>query len=245
MGENMAVASQRYTFLSPDVPDFELLSPSAFNMPGAGSSFGVLQFGDLEVELNGSDAELLPEHFAAGSAAPEDEITLSSGWPVIIGRIDGSSAHGHCFGIKVGSRCLLGSVPQKISLDSLISWLCDLTISSSDDGLTVRPNRAKWSPTRTPHVVFPVRLAAGSSALVDVRPAFRDVARAQAGLAVNGGFLSRQGGGSTSQQGRPNDHEYLVLNAPQHVVYLLSPSVEAFDEVAELGSSIAVRTLAN
>lgn len=241
----MGVAARRYAFIPPDMSDVELSVPSSFGGSGASSSFGVLKFGDLEVELNDSRVELLPEHFIAGSAVPEDEITLSTGFPVVIGRIDGLAGHGHCFGIKVGSRCLLGSVPGKMLLDSLISWLCDLTITSSESGLTVRPNRAKWSPGRTPNVVVPVRLQSGLSTLVDIRPAFRDVARTQAGLAVHGGFLSRQGGSSLSQQSRPDKHEYLVLNAPQHVVYLLTPSVEAFDEVAELGSSIAVRSLAN
>ncbi|HEX8627820.1 MAG TPA: hypothetical protein VF755_06590 [Catenuloplanes sp.] len=233
----MAAISGRYAFMKPDLHDVEVALPNVATGPGVGSSFGVLKFGNLEVELNDSSLDLLPEHFTAGSAAPEDEITLSNGLPVVVGRIDGRAGQGHCFGIKVGARCLLGSVPATVPLDTLASWLSDLHITSTDAGLTVTPTKATWSTERTANVVVGVTLRSGRSSLLDIRPAFRGLAPARAGVPVKGGFLSRQGQADRS--------EHLVLNATDHVVYILTPSAEALDEIAELGSGVIVRSLVN
>jgi hypothetical protein len=236
-GDRVAAISKRYAFISPDLPDVEVSLPSVATGSGVSSSFGVLTFGDLEVELNGSRAELLPEYFTAGSASPEDEITLSSGLPVVVGRIEGRDGRGHCFGVRLGARCLLGSVPGTMPLDALAAWLSDLRITSNDFGLTVAPTRAKWSAGRTPKVVVAVELCSGQSTLLDIRPAFRGLAQSRAGVPVQGGVLSRQGEAGQS--------EYLVLNAAEHVVYVLASSGEDLDEVAELGSGVTVRSLMN
>jgi hypothetical protein len=228
--------SKRYAFISPDLQDVEVSFPSVAAVPGVGSSFGVLKFGSLEVELNDSDLELLPEHFIAGSAVQEDEITLGTGLPVVVGRIDGSTGGGYCFGVKVGARCLLGSVPQTMTLDGLAAWLSDLHVTSTDAGLTVTPTKATWSSERTPNVVVAVTLRSGRSSLFDIRPAFKGLTPSRAGVAVQGGFLSRHG--------QENQSQYLVLNAAEHVVYLLTYSREALDEVAELGSGVTVRSVA-
>jgi hypothetical protein len=231
----MAAISKRYAFIRPDLPDVEVSLPSVVTGPGTVSSFGVMKFGSIEVEFNDSSVELLPEYFTAGSAVQEGEITLGTGLPVVVGRIDGRAGRGRCFGIKVGARCLLGSVPETITLDALAGWLSDLHITSSDAGLTVRATRATWSAERPANVVVAVRLRSGQSSLLDIRSAFRRLTTSQAGVAVQGGFLSRQG-----QTGQP---EYLVLNAAEHVVYIIPPSTEALDEVAELASGVTVRSL--
>jgi hypothetical protein len=233
----MAAISKRYAFLRPDLPDVEVSLPNLASGPGVGSSFGVLKFGKLEVELNDSSVDLLPEYFTAGSAVQEGEFTLPTGLPVVVGRIDGSAARGHCFGVKVGKRCLLGSVPETMSLDTLAGWLSDLQITSNDAGLTVRPTRATWSDGRTPNVVVAVSLRSGRSSLLDIRPAFRGIAQSRAGIPVDGGFLSRQG--------EANQPQYLVLNAAEHVVYILAHCSAALDEATELGSGVTVRRLVN
>jgi len=231
----VAAISKRCAFIRPDLLDVEVSLPGVATRSGACSSFGVLKFGMLEVELNDSNVELLPEHFTAGSAAPEDEITLRTGLAVVVGRIDGRDGRGHCFGVKVGARCLLGSVPATMPLDVLAAWLSDLHITSKESGLTVRPHRATWSAARTANVVVAVRLRSGRSTLLDIRPAFRGIARSRAGVPVKGGLLSRQ-----APANRP---EHLVLNAAAYVVYILPSSNESLDEVAELGAGVTVRSV--
>jgi hypothetical protein len=231
----MAVITRRYAFIKPDLQDVEVSLPSVAAGPGVCSSFGVLKFGDLEVELNDSSLAMLPEFFEAGSAVQDGEITLSTGWQVAIGRIDASAGGGICFGIKVGTRCLLGSVPGTMSLDVLAGWLSDLHITSSDAGLTVRPTRATWSTDRPASIVLGVTLRSGQSSLLDIRSAFRGFKPSRAGVAVQGGFLSRQA--------QTDQSDYLVLNAVEHVVYILAPSGQNLDEVAELGSGVRVRSL--
>ena len=232
----MAAISRRYAFIKPDLRDVEVSLPGVAAGPGVCSSFGVLKFGGLEVELNDSGIAMLPEFFEAGSAVQEDEITLSTGWPVVVGRIDAASGGGLCFGIKVGARCLLGSVPPTMSLEVLATWLADLRITSTDAGLTVRPARATWSADRPANIVLGVTLKSGQSSLLDIRAAYRGFKPSRAGVAVQGGFLSRQG--------RADQSDYLVLNAAEHVVYILAPSSRDLDEVAELGSGVRVRSLA-
>jgi len=231
----MAAISKRYAFLRPDQPDVDVSLPSVATGPAVGSSFGVLRFGDLEVELNDSNVELLPEHFAAGSAVQEDEITLRTGWQVVVGRIDGRAGRGHCFGIKVGARCLLGSVPETMPLETLAAWLSDLHITPTDSGLKVKPGKAKWSAGRTANLVVAVRLRSGQSSLLDIRPALRRHGRSRAGVRVKGGLLSRQG--------QANHPEYLVLDAAEHVVYIIASSNEALDEIAELAAGVTVRNV--
>ena len=51
-----------------------------------------------------------------------------------------------------------------------------------------------------------------------------------------GGRLSR-----VSPAGRP---DYLTLDAPSHVVHVLPPTDDDLDEVAELGATLTVRSLA-
>ena len=230
----MAAVTKRYAFLQPDLADVEVSFPKVTAGAGVCSSFAVLKFGDLEVELNDSSAAMLPEFFEAGSATPDGEITLSTGWPVAIARIDAAAGGGTCFGIKVGDRVLLGSVPASMSVEKLAGWLGDLQITSSEAGLTVRPTLATWSPDRQANIVLGVTLRSGQSSLIDIRPAFKSLKPSRSGVAVDGGYLSKQGG--AEQQ------EYLVLNSSEHVVYILSPSGRDLDEVAELGSSVTVRS---
>jgi len=232
----MAAISGRYAFLKPDLRDVEVSLPDVAAGPGVCSSFGVLMFGDLEVELNDSAMAMIPEFFEAGSATEIGEITLDTGWPVVIGRIDASSGGGHCFAIKVGERCLLGSVPATMPLDELARWLSDLRVTSTAAGLTVRPARARWSADRPANIVLGVTLRSGQSSLLDIRSAFRGFRPSRAGVAVRGGYLSRQGEAGPA--------EYLVLNAPEHVVYILAPSKRDLDEVAAFGSGVTVRSLA-
>jgi hypothetical protein len=232
----MAAITKRYAFLKPDLADVEVSFPKVTAGAGVCSSFAVLKFGDLEVEVNDSGAAMLPEFFEAGSAIPDGEITLSTGWPVAIARIDAASGGGICFGIKVGDRVLLGSVPATTSLEKLAGWLSDLRITATDAGLTVRPTRATWSPDRQANIVLGVTLRSGQSSLLDIRPAFKSLKPARSGVAVDGGYLSRQG--------NPDQQQYLVLNSSDHVVYILSPSGRDRDEVAELGSGVTVRSVA-
>jgi hypothetical protein len=229
----MAAITKRYAFLKPDLADVEVSFPKVTAGAGVCSSFAVLKFGDIEVELNDSSAAMLPEFFEAGSAVPDGEITLATGWPVAIARIDTAAGGGICFGIKVGERVLLGSVPVTMSLEKLAGWLGDLQITATSAGLTVRPTRATWSPDRQANIVLGVTLLSGQSSLLDIRPAFKSIKPSRSGVAVDGGYLSRQG--SADQQ------EYLVLSAADHVVYILSPSGRDLDEVAALGSSVTVR----
>jgi len=231
----MVAISTRYAFLRPNLPDVEVSLPSVATGPGVCSSFGVLKFGDLEVELNDSSIKMLPEVYEAASAVADGEITLATGRQVAIGRIDEAVGGGICFGIKVGARCLFGSVPRTMSLETLATWLADLHVTSTGAGLTVRATKATWSAERPANIVVGVTLRSGQSSLLDIRSAFRGFKTAKAGVAVRGGYLSRQG--------RAEQSEYLVLNAPQHVVYILSPSGRDLDEVAEFGSGVTVRSL--
>jgi len=230
----MVHRSVRCTFLDPAVHDVEVGLPATVQRAGGHSSFGVLLLGRVEVELNDSAADVLPDFFAAGGAEPEDELALRDGHRVDVGRIGGRDGTGYCFGVHVGRRRLLGAVPPGVRLASLAAWLADLRISSAGSGLQVHPLRNHWAPGREVHAALVVVLRSGGRLLLDVRPAHQPP-RWGAGLAVAGGRLGR-----VAPAGRA---EYLTLDAPGHVVHLLPPTADHLDEVAAVGSALTVQAV--
>lgn len=230
----MAFRSVRCTFLDPRVPDVEVSLPSAVLRVGGSSSFGVVTFGDVDLELNDSHRGFLPEYFSTVGARIEDALHLRSGHTVRLGRVGGRDGAGSCFAVEVGTRRLLGTAPPSVSVHTLVTWLSDLRITAERGGLEVHPTKGRWSSARPPHVVLVLALRSGQRVLVDVRPAYRR-SSPSAGLAVPGGRLSRV---------RPPDRaEYLTLDAPDHVVHVLPPTADRLDEVASVGAELTVRTL--
>jgi hypothetical protein len=230
----MGLRSVRCGFLDPVMPDVEVSLPAVVRRVGAFSSFAVVTFGDVELELNDSSKDFVGEYFDAAGAVPEDQIVLGSGHAVTVGRVAGGG--GHCFAVHAGERCLLGTTPPKVSLTTLAGWLAGLQVTPRRTGLKVRPVRARWSQVRPPHAVLVLALRSGQRVLLDVRPAYRPSRKPAAGLAVAGGRLSR-----VTPPDRP---AYLTLDAPDHVVHVLPPTADHLDEVAELGAHVSVRPLA-
>jgi len=230
----MASRSVRCTFLDASVPDVEVSLPATVLRPAGISSFAVVTFGRVDLELNDSHRDFLAEYFATVGAREEDEIHLRSGRTVRLGRVGGRHGSGHCFAIEAGARRLLGTSPPTVALRTLASWLSDLHVTSTQNGLKINPTAGRMSAARPPHVVLDMVLRSGQRVLVDVRPAHRKTA-ATVGLAVAGGRLSRIS--------PPDRAEYLTLDAWDHVVHVLPPTADDLDEVADLGSRLIVRAL--
>jgi hypothetical protein len=234
----MATRSVRCGFLDPRLPDAEVALPADVVKVGGRSSFAVVTFGDVELELNDSHRAFAPEFFATAGARVEDHLTLRSRHHVQIGRVGGRNGTGHCFAVEVGDRRLLGGSPPAVAVSTLLGWLADLTITPSRGGLHVQPHPGGWSASRAPHAVLVLALRSGQRVLLDVRPAYRKARTTTAkGLAVAGGRLSRVA--------PPEQPPYLTLDAPDHVVHLLTPTSDHLDEVADLGARLAVRALAS
>ena len=227
----MASRTVRCGFIDPRRPEVDVALPSTVRRVGGASAFGVLLLGRLEVELNDSAAKVLPEVFAAAGAEPEDQITLRGGQRVDLGRIGGRDGAGLCFGVHVGQRRLLGTVPAGVGVGALAGWLADLHVTAVRTGLKLHPRRVAWAPGRPPHTTLVLVLASGGRLLADVRPAHR-AARRPTGLAVTGGRLGR-----VTPPGRA---PYLTLDAPHHVVHLLPPTADALDEVAAVGAGLVL-----
>lgn len=227
----MASRSVRCGFLDPRQRAVDVTLPADVRRVAARSGFGVVMLGRVEVELNDSAAAVLPEAFATAGAEPEDRLTLRTGLGVDVGRIGGRSGRGLCFGVHVGERRLLGTVPPGITVAALAGWLADLHVTSAAGTLHVRPRHAAWATGRAPHVVLVLVLRSGARLLADVRPAYRP-ARGTAGLAVAGGLLGRVT--------PPDRLPYLTLDAPGHVVHLLPSGPDGLDEVAAVGAGLTV-----
>ncbi len=232
----MTSRSVRCGFLDPRLPEAQVALPSGVQRVGGRSSFAVVTFGDVEVELNDSHRSFLPEFFATAGARVEDHLTLRSGRRVLLGRVGGRNGTGHCFGLEAGDRRLLGATPPRIGETTLAGWLAGLKVTSTPGGLHVHPGGAHWSTTRPPHAVLVLVLGSGQRVLLDVRPAYRRARTTIGGLAVAGGRLSR-----VQPPERP---AYLTLDAPDHVVHLLPAGSDGLDEVADVAANLAVRSLA-
>ena len=50
-------------------------------------------------------------------------------------------------------------------------------------------------------------------------------------------------GGRLSRVSPPDRAEYLTLDAPDHVVHVITPAADDLDEVADLGTRLTVRAL--
>jgi hypothetical protein len=233
----MATRSVRCSFLDPRLPAVEVALPSTVARTGGLSSFGVVRFGTVELELNDSHRSYLPEFFGVAGAHVEDAITLHGGRAVRLGRVGARNGTGHCFALEAGERRLLGATPPGTPVATLAAWLADLHVTATAHGLALHPRgRARWAPGRAPHVVLVVVLRSGQRVLLDVRPTYRKARSAAVGLAVGGGRLSR-----VTPPERP---PYLTLDAPDHVVHLLTASSDGLDEVAGLGARLGVRAFA-
>ena len=232
----MTTRSVRCGFLDPRLPDAEVALPAGVQRVGGRSSFAVVSFGDVEVELNDSHRSFLPEFFATAGARVEDRLALRSGRHVLLGRVGGRAGTGHCFGLEAGDRRLLGATPPRVAAAALAGWLTRLRVTSTPGGLHLHPTVGQWSTTRPPHAVLVLVLGSGQRVLLDVRPAYRGPRARVGGLAVAGGRLSRV---------RPPDRPaYLTLDAPGHVVHLLPPTADDLDEVADVAAHLSVRSLA-
>ena len=149
----MALPGVPCAFLDPRVPDVEVSLPSTVRRAGGSSSFGVVTFGGVDLELNDSHRDFLPNYFATTGAGIEDELQLRSGHTVRLGRVGGRDATGHCFAVEAGSRRLLGTAPPKVSPHTLARWLNNLHITSTRSGPKVPPAAGRWSEGRPPHAV--------------------------------------------------------------------------------------------
>ena len=170
----MATRSVHCSFLDPALPAVEVALPSTVARSGGISSFGVVRFGTVELELNDSHRSYLPEFFGVAGAHVEDAITLRGGRTVRLGRVGARDGTGHCFAVEAGERRLLGATPPRTPVAMLAAWLADLHVTSTAHGLAVHPRgHARWAPGRAPHVVLVVVLRSGQRVLLDVRPAYR------------------------------------------------------------------------
>ncbi len=195
-----------------------------------------MMHGRLEVELNDSSVDFLPEYFATSDASVEGSLTLRSGLVLEFGRVSGADGHGYCWGVRLGRRVLLGNTPRTLSLEAVASWVGALDIrEGAEGGLRVHAPAKAWSQDRVASVAVPLWLSSGQPLLLDVRPAYRQAKTTQSGMSVAGGTLSR-----VSDPGSP---AFLMLSAPDFVAYMLPSREVDLDEVAEFGAAVELEAV--
>src|SRR3954462_5659578 len=119
----MSPRSVRCAFLDPRVPDVEVALPATVHRITGTSSFGVVRCQGLELELNDSAHDFLPDYFSAAGARVEDTVHLRDGHAVSLGRVGRRGGTGHCFAVEVGARSLYGVTAPAVSVVTLTGWL--------------------------------------------------------------------------------------------------------------------------
>lgn len=199
--------------------------PDADALPGS-TAISVLSLDGQELELNSGTAGDLEFYLSISGSELTGEAVLRDGTTLRYGRYGGDPDSGFAFSVTVGEHEVYGFTVPAMDVEALTSYLASVAFESGAEGpVLTLSGPVGWSQYRTHTVAQVVDLPAGEGFLMDIRRTRTDdIARENAGVEVDGGWLTR-----SSEQER---HAYAVLEASDFVTYGIPGEQGDLDQVA-------------
>lgn len=216
-------------------------APDAAGLPG-GTAISVLALdGTGEMEVNGGREADLSFFLEVTGTTLERDLALRGGRTVRYGRFGGDPQQGLAWSIVLGGHHVYGFGLPTLTLEALAGFLTDVEMQADDLGAVLTPTgRTSWSQYRTHTLAQVVELApaAATGYLLDIRRARTgqlQTGRAESGVRVRGGLLTRSGD--------QEQHRYGILEGEDFISYGLPGTDEGVDAVLTSLSQLSVELI--